>query len=95
MTLIFPCRGPRQGGTRVRIYGKWFPNSISLGCLFGISYIPARWITTSELECLSPPKKSGIEVSVRITSNKVDISQSYQAFAYQGDDLLLQIAFAI
>ena len=52
--------------------------------MFGVTAIAAKWLSSEAVECVSPPKNAGLEVSVRVANNGVDFSTSYGVFLVTG-----------
>jgi hypothetical protein len=84
VTGISPTKGPDFGSTVVRVSGRGFQNVASLKCMFGVTAIAAKWLSSEAVECVSPPKNAGLEVSVRVANNGVDFSTSYGVFLVTG-----------
>ncbi|MGB1602117.1 MAG: IPT/TIG domain-containing protein, partial [Promethearchaeia archaeon] len=80
VTSISPSQGPDIGSTHVRVKGRGFSNFASLSCMFGVTVVSAKWLSSDTIECLSPPKSAGLEVSVRVANNGVDFSTTYGVF---------------
>ena len=84
VTSISPSKGPDFGSTVVRVSGRGFQNVASLSCMFGVTVISAKWLSPEAVECISPPKNAGLEVSVRVANNGVDFSTTYGVFLVTG-----------
>ena len=56
-TAAKPSLGPSTGGTAVTVTGNNFVDSqADYSCRFGsVGAVPARWLSATELECVSPP----------------------------------------
>lgn len=50
-----PRQGPTSGGTHVKVVGTNFTNTGNITCKFGKKVVPAKYISTSEISCYSPP----------------------------------------
>jgi len=55
ITDVQPREGPTRGGTHVRIFGSDFKMDKKILCVFGDKKTRGRFISYSEVECLSPP----------------------------------------
>ena len=67
---IMPSRGPVSGGSSVLITSKeGFVDSPHLRCRFGDESVPGRWISSFEIECISPRQsKSGyVDVAIALS----------------------------
>ena len=84
VTGISPSKGPDFGSTVVRVSGRGFQNVASLSCMFGVTLVSAKWLSSEAVECMSPPKNAGLEVSVRVANNGVDFSTTYGVFLVTG-----------
>ena len=84
VTSISPSKGPDLGSTVVRVSGSGFRNFASLSCMFGVTVISAKWLSEDAVECVTPPKNAGLEVSVRVANNGIDFSTSYGVFLMTG-----------
>jgi hypothetical protein len=100
VAALLPDSGPTTGGTRVLVVGSQFmpprgalggePASIvPLRCRFGDTAVPGRYISRTEVECVSPPQVSlGINVPVEtpanleLTFNGVDYTFTGVKFTY-------------
>lgn len=63
-----PITGPQAGGSLVQLSGAGFRNTPSLGCYFGNSSVPGRFINTNAVICTAPQNPVGI-VLLRVTNN--------------------------
>ena len=61
--------GPTIGGTVVEVRGSNFVDAPELRCKFDTTVVPAKFVSSTELACVSPPHSSD-----RVT---VDVSISY------------------
>ncbi len=52
---IQPREGPTQGGTKVLAIGSNFRDTGKATCKFNETVVKAKFISTSEMECISPP----------------------------------------
>jgi hypothetical protein len=71
---VFPSQGPSLGGSEVRVMGNNFVNSTwGPVCRFGSSVVPAEFITSSELLCITPSYVLGY-YPVEISNNNQDFT---------------------
>ena len=66
--MIDPQRGPDVGGTLVRIYGANFVNTGSLTCKFGETLSAAVFVSSSVVECMTPPAAPGTQMGVTVAN---------------------------
>jgi hypothetical protein len=59
LTSVVPDFGPTVGGLMVRIKGTGFLPTSSSMCLFGRSMVPATYITSEIIECVTPSVSTG------------------------------------
>jgi len=78
---VSPGRGPVGGGSLVTVSGSGFRFTGALQCRFGLSSVPAVYVSDSEVRCESPELPAGV-VEVRVSSNGVDFSTSFGEFEY-------------
>ena len=56
MERVSPVSGPAcSAGSRVKVYGHGFLNTSLLSCRFGPVIVPARFVSSHELHCDTPP----------------------------------------
>ena len=79
---MLPSTGPVSGGTNVTVTGIEFVNSPLLSCMFGSQPVTARWISTTQLWCLSPPEVASV-VAVEISNNYQQYTSNDVKFSYQ------------
>ena len=59
---LSPISGPIEGGSIVNVRGYNFVDSSLLACVFGSKYAPARWVSSSEVSCVTPARDmEGVE----------------------------------
>jgi hypothetical protein len=51
---IRPRQGPTRGGTKVIAIGSDFKDTGSITCMFGDQVVSGKYLTSSEIECVSP-----------------------------------------
>ncbi|KAK7253720.1 hypothetical protein SO694_00002343 [Aureococcus anophagefferens] len=61
-----PASGPAAGGTVVAVSGLNIPDSTDLRCRFGALDVDARWISSTEAECVAPAAAAPGAVAVRL-----------------------------
>lgn len=49
-----PRQGPVSGGTFIKVIGTNFTNTGNITCKFGKKTVPAKYISSSEVSCLTP-----------------------------------------
>lgn len=79
---MLPSTGPVIGGTNVTVTGTNFVNSPLLACMFGSQPVSARWISTTQMWCLSPPEQP-IVVAVEVSNNYQQFTTNNVSFSYQ------------
>jgi hypothetical protein len=52
---VNPREGPVSGGTRIVAVGSNFRETNNITCKFNETVVSAKYISTSEVECYSPP----------------------------------------
>lgn len=63
---ITPKYGPTDGGTKVHLFGTDFQTTKKMQCIFDGVYVNATVISSQEVECISPPHKTGT-IPVKVT----------------------------
>lgn len=87
-----PSFGIFKGGTPVAIYGGNFANSILLTCQFGgINGTKVVWVSSTQVNCVSPATKEPSVVQVQISNNGIDFSTDIVSFEYQGYPFVVSI----
>ena len=88
---VLPPHGPVGGGTVVSIEGERFSASAAarglVGCRFGTLVVPAVFVNTSLLECVSPIQAAGA-VSVYVSMNGVEYIDSGHTHLYEAPTVL-------
>ena len=79
VSSMTPVSGPRRGGTKVIFKGVNFINSKFTSCRFGSVIVPARFVSSMELECLSPENELG-DIFVEISNNGQQFSSTRRVF---------------
>ncbi len=55
ISKVMPAAGLLEGGTLVSVFGSSFYNRYTTFCIFGDSWVQASYVSSSHLECVSPP----------------------------------------
>ena len=82
---ISPRHGPMLGGTTISVKGTNFVLSSELSCKFGFIRVPASFVDTNTVRCISPAyihSDQNQEVPVAVSTNGVDFSLSMVQFEY-------------
>lgn len=77
---ITPSSGPPHGGTLVEVAGTAFVNSTALSCHFGSRSLPAVFVDSEHLRCTTPPSVASARLSLEISNNGVDYTNSGAKF---------------
>jgi hypothetical protein len=74
-----------DGGTPITVYGRNFINNEHLACRFANAGVdgsalvsPGRWVSSTEIRCLSPASSTPKSVDVSVTLNGVEYSDEVQ-----------------
>eukprot|EP00644_Phytophthora_capsici_P005983 jgi/Phyca11/97558/e_gw1.2.453.1 len=71
------------GGEMVILSGKNFIAASTIQCLFSDSIlIPATFISSTSITCIAPPRRRAGYVSLEMTTNGVDYTESYHSVYY-------------
>ena len=90
VSVLSPQSGPSSGQSRVIIYGYGFRDYPTLGCKFGDIEVNAFFISSTEIECVTPAmpvQRSPVEV----TLNGYDYSFSKVDFNFEPDIIITNI----
>ena len=85
---LYPRGGTSDGGTVVFISGEWFMNVDSVNCYprckFGDILVPAEFVNTVKVRCVSPPKPPGGDnvVDVELSFNGEEWTERHLKFIY-------------
>ncbi|KAH8069309.1 hypothetical protein JL721_6130 [Aureococcus anophagefferens] len=77
-----PASGPAAGGTVVAVSGLNIPDSTDLRCRFGALDVDARWISSTEAECVAPAAAAPGAVAVRLGVADQQMSADALEFVY-------------
>ena len=66
---VSPAHGPIQGGTFLQLSGHSIsPAKVGLECVFaGFMFVPAQFVSSTELQCRTPPSVTEATVSVQLS----------------------------
>ena len=79
---ITPSSGPRHGGTLIEVAGTAFVNSTALSCRLGSRNLPGVFIDSEHVRCTTPPSVSSSPLSLEISNNGVDYTNSAVKFTF-------------
>ena len=84
---VEPLLGLIEGGTPISITGAWFDEKIEYGvfpfCKLGDNVVRGRFISTTRVQCNSPPtKSSGMAVKIEFSLNGADWIDTGHNFKY-------------
>lgn len=79
---ITPSSGPRHGGTLVEVAGTAFINSTAMSCRLGGRNLPAVFVDSEHVRCTTPPSVSNSPLSLEISNNGVDYTNSAVKFTF-------------
>ena len=77
-----PPSGPLSGGTPVRVFGTNFIFSSLLKCKIDSTIIDAVYVSSNEVICVSPRQNNAKALSISVSNNNVDFSESSVNFEY-------------
>ena len=85
--VVIPVSGPLHGGSPVRVQGSGFSRNGQNFCLFGTLKVTATFVSSSELECVSPAARIYGQVLVRTShfaymDRAASVSNSSTYFRY-------------
>eukprot|EP00960_Hanusia_phi_P077819 768745-Hanusia_phi.AAC.1 len=91
ITSFLPSVGPLAGSTEITLKGTNFFNSPGISCdFFAIGAVPAWWISSSLVVCLSPPSTEPV-VRIEFSNNGVDYTEDGLSFHYSLSALPLSL----
>jgi hypothetical protein len=87
---LSPSRGPLVGGTHVTISGSGFVDGGEYVCAFGAARVPASFITSSRMGCISPRQYlSTVSFGLALLGQRMDIfTHENLRFAFVSDIVL-------
>lgn len=95
ITAISPTTGPLVGNTIIWIDGKNFYDSPDLACRFDSNSslrVPAIFVSTTRVTCVSAPRTTRGQVTVETTSNGVDFTRQGLQFFYSEVPYIMEIS---
>ena len=87
---IHPDTGPVNGGTVVLLMGHDFLDNDSLMCRFGDVVVSGRWISSTEIECISPAHFTGL-VYIAVSNDGFFMRDSQVRFEYVDHPVVFSI----
>lgn len=90
VAYVSPSSGPRFGGTALLFYGQNFANIDDLRCKIGNKIVATKWISSTLLECSTPPHLPG-KTAVWLTLNEQELFASPAMFEFTGDSTELEL----
>lgn len=89
---LFPQSGPQSGGTAVVVHGSGFAmESSRLGCMFDEEFVPATYISKTQLSCVTPPATNVRTVHVTIAIEETGSVAEGTVFAYTGESYVSSV----
>jgi hypothetical protein len=88
---IFPLTGPVLGGTKIVLQGEALSAQVSTFCRFDSLPVPAHYVTTDRIECVTPAHPAGY-AALLLTTNDQNYFDDGLQFEYQPLHQVLQIA---
>lgn len=79
---VNPTSGPSQGGTLVEVEGTAFINSTNLFCRLAGRRMPAAFVDSEHLRCITPPSVSLLSLPLEVSNNGVDFSRNGARFTF-------------
>ena len=87
---MVPSSGPLKGGHPVTMFGSHFQIQSSL-CVFDQRNAHTKFISSSQIVCLSPPSKQAVQVQVAIANAESLSTHSNISYSYVSTPRLLSI----
>ena len=82
---LTPSVGPStRGGTIVTVEGSGVRNAFGLSCRFGLTVVPAHFISENMFQCRTPSSSPGL-TTFEASSNRMDFTKSGKAFMFQAE----------
>lgn len=80
---VFPLAGPTEGGTLISVSGEGFESSRDYVVRFGLTHVQAHFVTSSEIQCLTPGQLNAGEVQVSLVADGTSVDSGPDAiFTY-------------
>lgn len=80
---INPREGPVTGNTTVIAIGSNFRDTGNITCKFGENVVPGKYLSSSEIECISPPSDKPGYVPLAVSLELEMYSPSVQYLYYE------------
>ena len=81
VTSLSPLSGPPYGGTVLTVTGAGFVASASLSCMVGLTTVPAAYVNSTAVTCITPPYSAGA-VQVSASNDGAHFSSVTLTFTY-------------
>jgi hypothetical protein len=86
VTAVVPTSGPLSGDTPITISSAaGFSAALGYNCMFDAIVVPAAFISSSELRCVTPAKAASGKSTVPISSNLQQWAPTGSAYTYVSD----------
>jgi hypothetical protein len=82
VTALDPPTGPAGGNTVVYIFGGKFYESSELACKFNTTRVPATWINSTTISCISPSAPTTLPCNVTVEVSEDGISYTYNGVKF-------------
>lgn len=76
---ISPNVGPIKGSTLVSVYGEGFEQSDDIVVRFGLTHVQGSFVSSSEIQCLTPQQPNAEEVQVSVSTNGIHVESDFDA----------------
>ena len=86
---IIPRKGVLNGGTPILVVGEHFFDTSSVFCSFDSKVVQGRWLSYSEIECISPSRSESGFVKFSVSFNDVN-STAPTLFEYYQNPRILE-----
>jgi len=81
---LSPLLGPLSGGTRMAVRGLNFRGNSNLTCSFGLTTVPADWLDSTLIACVSPPMQRAGVVHVSVSYEGAHLDDVLPFLYYTG-----------
>ena len=81
LTSLTPLQGPPTGGTALTVTGSTFIASNFLACVIGLTSVPAVWVNSSAITCVTPAYALGVS-QVAVSNDGVAFTSVTLPFIY-------------
>ena len=91
ITEINPCYGKLEGGTTVTIYGDHFKGDETyLSCGFGTELVPAQYVNSSVVTCVSPESTvANTPITLKVSQNFLQFTADFHYYVYRSNPVFL------